>query len=59
MIEIKENQELNIVNLLSFRGTVQQVELENIGKEMKDYIQNVGAKMVGNPITATYAMEAC
>lgn len=38
MIEIKENQELNIVNLLSFRGTVQQVELENIGKEMKDYI---------------------
>ena len=57
MIEIKENQELNIVNLLSFRGTVQQVELKNIGKEMKDYIQNVGAKMVGNPITATYAME--
>lgn len=57
MVEIKKNQELNIVNLLSYRGKVKQAEIENIGKEMESYIQNAGAKRVGNPITATYAIE--
>ena len=54
MLEIKENQELNIANLLSYRGKVKQTELENIGKEMESYIQSLGAKRVGNPITAIY-----
>ena len=58
MLEIKENQELNVANLLSYRGKIRQAELENIGKEMENYIQNAGAKRVGNPITATYAIEA-
>ncbi len=57
MLEIKENQELQVVNLLSYRGKVKQAEFENIGKEMESYIQNIGAKRVGNPITATYALE--
>lgn len=57
MLEIKENQELNVANLLSYRGKIRQAELENIGKEMENYIQNAGAKRVGNPITATYAIE--
>lgn len=57
MLEIKENQELNVTNVLSYRGKVKQAELENIGKEMESYIQNAGAKRVGNPITATYAVE--
>lgn len=57
MLEIKENQELQVVNLLSYRAKVRQAELENIGKEMENYIQNAGAKRVGNPITATYAIE--
>lgn len=57
MIEIKENQELNVANILSYRGKVRQAELENIGKEMEIYIQSTGAKRVGNPITATYAVE--
>lgn len=57
MLEIKENQELQVVNLLSYRGKVRQAEIENIGKEMENYIQKVGAKRVGNPITATYAVE--
>ncbi|MBQ4523700.1 MAG: AraC family transcriptional regulator [Lachnospiraceae bacterium] len=57
MLEIKENQELNVVNVLSYRGKVRQAELENVGKEMESYIQNVGAKRVGNPTTATYAVE--
>lgn len=57
MLEIKKNQELRVANVLSYRGKVSQSELENIGKEMEDYIQNVGAKRVGNPVTATYAIE--
>lgn len=57
MLEIKENQELKAENLLSFRGKVKQAELENIGKEMENYIQKVGAKREGNPITATYAAQ--
>lgn len=57
MLEIKENQELNVTNLLSYRGKLKQTELENIGKEMKSYIQSAGAKRVGNPITATYELE--
>lgn len=57
MLEIKENQELNVTNLLSYRGKLKQTELENIGKEMESYIQSVGAKRVGNPITATYELE--
>jgi hypothetical protein len=55
MLEIKENQELNVTNLLSYRGKLKQTELENIGKEMESYIQS--AKRVGNPITATYELE--
>lgn len=57
MLEIKENQELNVTNLLSYRGKLKQTELENIGKEMESYIQCAGAKRVGNPITATYELE--
>ena len=57
MLEIKENQELNVTNVLSYRGKVKQSEIENIGKEMECYIQNAGAKRVCNPITATYAFE--
>ena len=57
MIKIKENQELNVSNLLSYRGKVRQLELESIGKEMENYIHKAGAKRVGNPITATYAIE--
>lgn len=57
MLEIKENQELIVTNVLSYRGKVRQAELENIGKEMQIHIQNLGAQRVGNPITATYAVE--
>ena len=57
MIEIKENRELNVTNVLSYRGKVKQAELENVGKEMESHIQNTGAKRIENPITATYAVE--
>lgn len=58
MLEIKENQELNVTNILSFRGKIKQEELENIGKEMEYCILNAGAKRIGGTITATYAIEA-
>lgn len=58
MLEIKEKQELMVTNLLSYRRKVKQAEFENIGKEMENYIQKAGAERVGNPMTATYAIEA-
>lgn len=58
MIEIKEKQELNVTNLLSFRGKVSQAELEIISKDMQDKLASVGAKQLGNAITATFAMES-
>lgn len=57
MLEIKENQKLDIINVLSYRGKVRQAELEDAGKEMEIYIQNAGAQRIGNPTTATYAVE--
>ena len=41
MLEIKENQELNVTNLLSYRGKLKQTELENIGKEIKTYVSGM------------------
>ena len=46
MLEIKENQELNVTNLLSYRGKLKQTKRENIVKEMESYIQSAGAKRV-------------
>ena len=57
MIEIKEKQELNVVNVFCYRGKVKQAELENIRKDMESYIQQAGATCKGTPITATYAVE--
>ncbi len=57
MLEIKEQQELNVENVLSYRGKIKQAELENKGKEMESLIQKSGAKRAGNPITATFAVE--
>ena len=53
MIDIKENQKLDIDNVLSYRGKVRQAELEGIGKEMEIYIQKSGAERAGSPATAT------
>lgn len=57
MIEIIEKQELNVTKLLSFRGKVSQAELETIGRDMQDTIARLGAKPVGNAITATFSVE--
>lgn len=57
MKEIKTHQELEVSNILSFRGKVKPYELDNIMKDMEQKIADAGAKRVGNPITATYAMD--
>lgn len=57
MLEIKENQELYIEKLLSFRGEVKQSELESVAKDMEAHIKNTGAKLVGAPITTTFAIK--
>ena len=57
MIEIKEKQDLQINNLICFRGKIKQSELESVGNDMEIYIRNAGAKRVGYPITTTFAVE--
>lgn len=57
MLEIKENQELNVENVLSYRGKVKQTELKSISNDMETQIQRIGAKRVGDAITATYGIE--
>lgn len=57
MLDIKENQELNVANILSFKGRIKQTDFETIGTEMEVYIHNSGANRTGNPITATYGIE--
>lgn len=57
MTEIKLNQELEVNNLLSFRGKVRQSELDGIGRDMEAMVNEAGAKRAGTPITATYGVE--
>lgn len=57
MIEIKEKQELNLTNLLSFRGKVNQAQLEAVSKDMQNAIAKLGAKPMGSAITAMYLLQ--
>lgn len=57
MVEIKENQKLNVNNVLSYRGKIKHSEMGNIVKSMESRIQELGALRVGSPITATYGIE--
>lgn len=47
MLDIKGKQELNTTNILSYRGTLKQEELENVEKEM-EHSEN-RYKIGGNP----------
>lgn len=57
MIEIKKGQELEVRNVLSFRGKIKQKELENIGKDMELKVNGMGGKRAGNPITVIHSVE--
>lgn len=58
MKEIKLNQELEANNLLSFRGRVKLHELDSVIKDMEQKIKDANVERLGNPITATYTMDA-
>lgn len=58
MVEILEGQTLEIENLISFRGKITQTEIERVGKDMEMFVAQAGANRVGNPVTATYGIEA-
>ena len=57
MMEIKTGQTLELDNVLSFRGKLTQGEVQQIGKDMESKIIAANARLVGNPIMATYAIE--
>lgn len=57
MAEILNNQELELDNLLSFRGKVSNEQLQQVNQEMEQLIKSVEAKKNGYPITATYGVE--
>lgn len=57
MTQIKTNQELVVKNVLSFRGKVNNMELQRIVGDMDETVKELGAVTVGNPITATFGVE--
>lgn len=57
MTEIKTEQKLELNNILSFRGKIKQAELEAVGKALEQEAVLAGAKVVGNPVSATYAVD--
>lgn len=56
MCEIIEGQQLEVDNLLSYRGKILQSELSQILLEMKNYVEEQGVSVNGNPITATFGV---
>lgn len=57
MSEIKTNQELEVKNVLSFRGKIKPQELDGIVKDMEGKMKSIGVERIGNPITATYTVD--
>lgn len=57
MIEIKTGQEIELNNVISFRGKILQGEIDKIGMDMEMKLCEVGAKRNGYPITATYGVD--
>lgn len=57
MVDIREKQELHVVNVFSYRGKIKQAEVEHIGKNIESKIKESGAKRAGNPISATYGVD--
>lgn len=54
---IEEYQELDVKNLLTFRGKVKQDELSGVMLRMRSYAEEQGAKIIGGPISVTYGVE--
>jgi len=48
---------LEAQNVVSFRESVLQTEVEEMKNNMEMVIKQSGAKIIGNPITATYGID--
>ena len=57
MVEIKTGEELLLENVLSFRGIVNQAEMQQTGIDMENIIRENGIHEKGAPVTATYEMK--
>ncbi|MCI5863206.1 MAG: hypothetical protein SOR59_00930 [Lachnospiraceae bacterium] len=57
MLTIKEKQELNVKKALSFRGIIEESELESIKRDMDSVIINNNISVRGEFITVTYGIE--
>ncbi len=54
MYKILENQILEVEHLLSYRGSMKETELQELGIKLEKKATEAGAKRVAFPITATY-----
>lgn len=57
MNSISEGQQLDVRNLISFRGKLKQEELPEVMLRMKSYADVQGANVMGGPISVTYGVE--
>lgn len=57
MVEIKTDRELLLENVLSFRGIINQVQIQDIGIDMEKVILEAGLQRKGTPVTATHEMK--
>ena len=56
-MEIKENQELIMENVLSFRGKVTQQQMQKEMMKIGQVLQKLGVQKNGSITTATYSVE--
>ncbi|ADZ81842.1 hypothetical protein [Cellulosilyticum lentocellum] len=56
-MEIKENQELIMENVLSFRGKVTQQQMQDEMMKIGEVIQRIGVQKNGPLTTATFSVE--
>lgn len=57
MVEIKTGKELLLENVLSFRGIVNQEEMQQTGADMENVMKESGIRRKGAPVTATYEVK--
>lgn len=56
-MEIRENQTLEMMNVLSYRGKMTQQELAAKSQEIERILKESGAKKAAPVVTTTYAVE--
>lgn len=57
MNTILEHQQLEMRNLISFRGKVLQEEIPAVMQKMKAYVDKQGVKPTGGSVSVTFTVE--